>query len=623
MIRNLLQNIRIQAILVFIIAGLQYANTSDHAYAWDDAIVITENTRVQKGLKNVSELFENIKTNETQNRYGYRPISLLSFATDVQLFGLNPKASHKVNIVLYGLLSVLVLMFSNMLFPDRKIETLLITLLFTVHPLHTEVVANIKSRDEILALGFGLLGLMSYYRGLVSNVWHYKLLSLLFFIMAFLSKESAVTLLGVALTMPWAVFDPTRHWAHFKKSLTVIGFFAVIIAIRIFVYSDAFFQSNDFELQQKGILVQDGFVGNPLVDATWSQRIATAVFLICYFVFRFFVPYPLLHDYSYNQFQVQNFQSPVVWIALPILIGLTIIMLHGFANRRPHGFGVAFFLITCSVYLHVVQMAPDIFAERFLFVPSLGICISFLTLFEMHKIKTPIMAAAAILLIPMFSYGMYRNNAWQDNRTLLETDLPNLENCVRANYNYALFLHSEYYGLPPSAQAAAKGQILFYYEHTMELTDRLFNVYIDLGSAYMEFGHPDKAHAIFSAAAEKYGHLSLPWVQLGKYHMSFQEYSKAVPYFKRAIQNGSKNSDYHYLLAICLFNSGWYEEAINTMLEGERFGVSSPGYHSLLARLYAKLGEIQDARHALERGLNLYPQDLGLLQSLEQLDQQP
>ncbi len=47
----------LKMLLVFLLAVLQYANTADHDYAWDDAIVLTENTRVQEGLKDIPGLF--------------------------------------------------------------------------------------------------------------------------------------------------------------------------------------------------------------------------------------------------------------------------------------------------------------------------------------------------------------------------------------------------------------------------------------------------------------------------------------------------------------------------------------------------------------------------------------
>jgi tetratricopeptide (TPR) repeat protein len=606
-------------LLVFTLAVLQYVNTANHDYAWDDAIVITENSRVQKGLTDIPELFENIKSNETQNRYGYRPIALLSFAADIHFFGLDPKASHRINILLYGLLAMVVLLFLDNLFPESKHLNLIITAIFVVHPLHTEVVANIKSRDEILAMGFGLLSLLFYIRSITVPNWKLLIVSLILIVLAFLSKESAITFVGFALFLPWILFDFSDHRGNLKKIIPLVAAIATLIAIRSFTYSELFFQSNDFDLSEKGLFHEDGYVGNPLFDSDVSGRIATAIFLVPYFIYRFIVPFPLVHDYSYDQFAVQDFGEPMVYVSAIILLFLVIITLYGVSKKQMFASGLLFFLITCSIYLHIVQIAPDIFAERFVFVPSLGLCIALLGGFQLLKFRKHTTTLAIALAVPMFAYSWQRNKAWESNEVLLKTDLPRLTECVRANYNYALFLHGQYYRLPVHRQNDAKLEILRYYEHTMELTDRLFNVYFDLGAAYMEFGQPDKAYAIFQRASKKYPESSLPFVQLGKYHMSFKEYARAIPYFKRAMKNGAKNSDFNYLMAICLFNSGWFEEAIGTILEGEKLGVSSPAYYSLIARLYLKLDQKENAKAALERGLIAYPYDQGLKNELNQI----
>lgn len=616
-----LKNIKLQSALIFLLAILQYANTANHDYAWDDAIVLTENTRVQKGLSDIPDLFRNIKSNETQNRYGYRPVALLSFAADVELFGMNPKAAHKVSILLYGLMCLVVLLFVRMVFPNSPIGVFLITALFVVHPLHTEVVANIKSRDEVLALGFGLLSVMSYAKAIEGKGRRWFAVSLVLMVLAFLSKESAITLIAIAFVMPWVLGNASAHIANVKKSLPLLIFLGLLLVIRGIAYSDWVFENNDLDLAQKGLYIEDGYVGNPLFDADFATKIATAFFLLVYFIFRFFMPYPLVHDYSYNQFAVQQFSNPVVWVSVAAVLVLVVFTIYGLLKKKPFGIGFLLFLTSSSIYLHLVQIAPDIFAERFLFVPSLGICISQLSLLSVSKLKKVPLILLGVSIIPSFAYTLQRNEAWKDNRTLLETDIPRLENCVRANYNYALYLHNEYYQLPESKRPAAKDEILGYYEQTMAITDRLFNVYIDLGGAYMEFGYPEKALDIFTKASKKYPELSLPWVQLGKYYMSFKQYAKAIPYFKRAMKVGAKNSDYHYLMAICLFNSGWYDEAVETMLEGEKLGVSSSAYHSLIARLYVKLGKTQAAIDALNRGLQLYPQDQGLKNSIIQLQQ--
>ena len=65
---SVLKDIRLLYLLVFAVALIQYANTAEHGYAWDDAIVLTENSRVQKGLTDIPELFANIKTHKIENR---------------------------------------------------------------------------------------------------------------------------------------------------------------------------------------------------------------------------------------------------------------------------------------------------------------------------------------------------------------------------------------------------------------------------------------------------------------------------------------------------------------------------------------------------------------------------
>lgn len=607
-------------LLVFAVAVAQYWNTAGYDYAWDDAIVLTENTRVQKGWKDIPELFKNIKSNETEYRYGYRPIALLSFATDVQFFGMNPKAAHKTNILLYGLLCALILYFLNSQFPNNGWPNVIITILFAVHPLHSEVVANIKSRDEILAMIFGLGGLLAYRNSMLKTKWFWYLLSASLMILAFWSKESAITFVGVAFLLAWYSLKQIEWKAFLRKMMPVVALLVVLVCIRVFVYSDVFFQNNDLLLRAKGMFHQDGFVGNPLFAATWSERIATAIFLVAYFAFRMVSPLPLVHDYSYNQFPVMNWGNYEVWLSGMIFMLMLVAMVIGLRKRSELGFGIAFFLITTSIYLHLAQIAPDIFGERFTFVPSLGIGIALLSLYRLNFRKMMLNFLLVMAIFPLSAITWKRNLAWKDNDTLLKTDLPNLTNCVRANYNYALFLHRQYYTLPKNEQAEASLLVLHYYEHTMALTDRLFNVYLDLGGAYMEFGRPEKAKVLFEKAIVQYPDLSAPYVQMGKYYMSFKDWNAAIPYFEKALHNGAMNSDYHYLLAICQFNTLQHEKAIETLLDGEKLGVSSSAYHSLIARLFKNRLMYGEAKDALERGLKLYPNDPGLSKDLILID---
>ncbi len=157
---------------------LLYANTLGHGYAFDDSIVITENSFTQQGFGGIYDLmtkdfFIGIYGEQGMELTGgrYRPLSLVMFAVEYQFFGLNPFVGHFINVLLYALTAFLLFkVLRNWL---SKIEggaiiALITSLLFIAHPIHTEVVANIKSRDEILSFLLVLVTLQALHK-LVTN----------------------------------------------------------------------------------------------------------------------------------------------------------------------------------------------------------------------------------------------------------------------------------------------------------------------------------------------------------------------------------------------------------------------------------------------------------------------
>jgi len=624
---SLMENKWIPYVLIFSLAVAQYANTRNHDFAWDDAIVLTENSRVQKGWSDIPELFENIKSSKTENRYGYRPISLLSFATDVQFFGLDSKASHRISILLYSILCLIVFLFLQQIFPEHKWQNFLATLLFVVHPLHTEVVANIKSRDEILAMIFGLLAMLFYLKATKkSSVLNYGLF-LILLVVAFLSKENAVVFSGVALLLTWYKLSDTAELMEWVKRILPLAIsLCLLVGIRLFAYSDNFFQNTDRELYEKGIFIQDGFVGNPIfsLESDFVLKWLNIIYIGAFHLYKFIVPFPLVHDYGYNYLQLVDLTDYQTYLSLIVAVVMVLITVITIRKRSIVGFGLGFFIITASVYLHIVELAPDIFGERFVFVSSLGLCVAAVGLtfkvIKSNRLRPVVFVFWLSVSVVFFSVGWNRNKAWKDNKTLLQTDLVILKDGARLNYNYALYLHRTYYQLPEEEKASMQDSILKYYNRTIEITDRLLPAYLDLGGAYMEFGRPEKARNIFVETIAKYGHLSAPYVQMAKYHMSSKEFSEAIPYLEKAIEYGSKNSDYHYLLAICQFNEGQHQQAIATLDVGEKLDVSDGPYLALMVRLHLRMNEVDKARRVLRRGLTQFPGDASLLEMKERVD---
>ncbi|MBA3286262.1 MAG: hypothetical protein H0U27_14555, partial [Nitrosopumilus sp.] len=153
----------IMGFVLAIIAFLLYVNTLGHGYVLDDVSVITANFHVQKGFEGISDIIK------SSYRAGYwfgqdelyRPLSLVMFAIQWELSPENPALGHWMNVILYAVTSFLLFIMLRMVM--RKINPFilfLISLLYVAHPIHTEVVANIKSLDEIMSFLFVIISLI-------------------------------------------------------------------------------------------------------------------------------------------------------------------------------------------------------------------------------------------------------------------------------------------------------------------------------------------------------------------------------------------------------------------------------------------------------------------------------
>jgi protein O-mannosyl-transferase len=151
--------VKIQALLIFLFAVLLYANTFTHDYAVDDMIVIQKNKLTNQGFAGIGKIMT------TDAFYGFFGEDY-TFAIEVEFFGQNPHISHVINSILYGVTCVLIFLLLLHLFKTHITEQwqltipLIAALLYTAHPLHTEAVANIKGRDEVMGMLFSVLTLL-------------------------------------------------------------------------------------------------------------------------------------------------------------------------------------------------------------------------------------------------------------------------------------------------------------------------------------------------------------------------------------------------------------------------------------------------------------------------------
>ncbi len=219
-----------KALVIFCFAFLLYANTIKHDYAWDDYAVIVNNQHTQAGFTGLPQIFtEKVYLPERQS---YRPIAQTSFAIEVAVFGNNPHVGHFFNVLLYALTCVALFYFLQLLFGGRvKWLPFYASLLFVVLPVHAESVANIKSRDELLMLFFGLLALSFVAKGIATMQWRWLAVALGLFTLSALSKENAITLLGIVPILFAYIHPQPVQWLSQQWQSRRILFIGLTIAL--------------------------------------------------------------------------------------------------------------------------------------------------------------------------------------------------------------------------------------------------------------------------------------------------------------------------------------------------------------------------------------------------------
>ncbi|MGD1844336.1 MAG: glycosyltransferase family 39 protein [Salibacteraceae bacterium] len=439
----------ILAILIGVVGFVLYTNTLSHGYVLDDFSVIEKNNIIRQGFSAIPTIFK------TSYRAGYeaghnslfRPLSLVMFAMEWGISPNNPGFHHFVNILLYGLGGGVLFLTLIRLFGNRNVMIAFIAaMLFIAHPLHTEVVANIKSRDEILLLLFGALALNRFLRYMDTGQLKQLLYSVGWYFLAILSKESAITFLAL---FPLALYFFRDHSLKkiLQSSAVFLGPALIYLFWRTAVLGDLTGHSKVARIDNLLMFAQND----------WLTQKATAVMIIGKYLLLLIFPHPLVNDASYNQIPLAGLNNPYFWLSFLVLVGLAIYGIRGLKKKDPVAFGIAFFFITFSIYSNLIITIGSSYGERFLFIPILGftIAVAFLlarflkfdredhqqqslsALLGEHKPGLAILAVVVLL----FGYKTIdRNPDWESELTLYSADVVHSPNSARMRYYYGMVL---------------------------------------------------------------------------------------------------------------------------------------------------------------------------------------
>jgi hypothetical protein len=642
--------------------------------AYDDEQVIKKNEFVLKGIKGIPGIltedmyYSYHKLTNRQNILEggrYRPLSIVSFAIEQQMVGTkhdsvpwhfiwdvngNGKADpeedivkdyvlnsedfyarglglrHFTNVLFFALAIGLIYVFLARYTSIQPDVVFIACILFALHPIHAEVVANIKSRDELFSIFFifaSFIFFFRYYQKL--NKQDLILFSLAFFL-ALMSKEYALLLPGLLFIMLY-LFTNESIKVFFKPQfllatlmfigLSAIAYFffqqvmlVLIVVIIYLIVGIKKFKKDSLSLlfwamampfavylllrlnATTGVgnkeLFYSNVITNPYLLASPSQIIATKYYVLWKYISLLFYPHPLICDYSFSSIAYRDFASPEVWFSIITYTFIILFLIYTLVKRQIIAFPLLVFIIFLFPVSNLVINIGATMGERLIFHASLGFCliiawpVQYILKFNWsnHPIGRFILYSVLFCYTALFfSLTINRNKDWENNTTLSSADYPKAPNNIS-------LINSESGQLNLKAEKTRdtilKVKLL---KQSIELIDKG----LQLNGAYTSF-YETLALDFFSlkeyknaVSAARAGlkldslnfacravieSVSIEYNKIGIEEVQKKNYENSISYFNNSIKLNPKNTDAFYNKAVAFKYQGDTLNAVNSIKQG-------------------------------------------------------
>ncbi len=545
--------------------SFDFINLDDHSYVYLNGPLLS-------GL-NVETFKWAFGTFHSSN---WHPLTWLSHALDVNLFGLNAGAHHAVNVILHLANSCLVFIVFRAYTGDLW-KSAVAAFLFAVHPAHVESVAWISERKDVLSTMFWLLTMLAYVRFARSPVASggvfrkitspFFLLTAAMMALGLLAKPMLVTLPFVLLLLD---FWPLRRFERIRNILPFVieklPLFALAVASSVITY-----------LAQKASGSVLGLDRVPVEDRILNSAVSYVKYIIV-----MFYPADLGVWYPFDP----AIGTAAFAASLAVLLAVTAVAVWQIRDRPYFAFGWFWFLGTLVPVIGLVQVGSQSMADRYTYIPYVGLFIIVIwgtaELLQKFEIDVRVVGAVCLVVISVLAFVANRQASyWKNSETLYTRTL------AVTNDNYFLMsLLCRHYIDKTSVENAER--------RCTELLDKTSN--------YME------------------AHNTIGWlrVELGRYDDALISYNKAL-------QISPNSAIVHSNISVALSKKGDTEQAEKYLrralelsdktLSGEALAYT----YNALGEAYAAKKDIVKARSSFETALR-YDQKFGTArENLEKL----
>jgi tetratricopeptide (TPR) repeat protein len=399
-------------LLIFLVALAVYAGTIGHGFVFDDDIAVVRNSHI-RSLSSVPEIFASTEWagGGLQNRL-YRPLTVTTYALNYRLSGLSPWSYHLVNVVLHGMVSVLVFGLA-LRWRLSTITAALAALIFAVHPIHTEAVASIVGRRDLLAALFMLTMILAHSRA--SRRGGFELLvPILAYVCAMLSKEVGAVGIGLVLLHDYLLVQrqPTGRRVD-RRTLILYGSYAVLLL--------AFLAVRYVVVGGVGVGAVSPF-DNPAAQTSTGMRWLTAFAVIGKGVTLQVAPFRLSPDYSYDAIPLVEGFADLRFIASLIALAATSAFAVQKRRSRPlYLLALGWYGLCLLPASNILFPVGTIFGERLLYIPSVAVCVVAAVAVGAVSRRGPawtLPALAAVVLVSLAARSIRYASVWSDDLSL-------------------------------------------------------------------------------------------------------------------------------------------------------------------------------------------------------------
>lgn len=568
--------------VIVLLTFMVYFTALKYGFVWDDEQYIIKNDLIKDlSWKGISAIFSNFSNDN------YAPMTDLINALQYKISGLSPAAFHAGSLI-FHLLNVTLVYWFFLLLCNRRELAVVTALFFAIHPLQVESVVWVSGGSNLFSAAFFLGSIIAYLFYLRHSDKKYLLVSFSLFLLSVLSKAVAVILPLILLLIDYYKDRKFTIKALLEKvPFLIFSVGAGILTLILKSNAGAVQELDSFSFPQRIVFASYGFV-NYLLKLVFPLHLSS------------YYPYPAL----------DNGNIPIVYYGYLIAFsGIATYFYFSGRYSRKIVFGLGFFTITIFLLLQLMPVGGAIMADRYVYLPSIGIFYlsgeGFSQIWKKNQkwIATILVGAFAVF----FTVKTYsRCGVWENEMTLWTNVISQYEDAPFTYYNRGRYFMNE-----KSNDLALKD-----FNKAIALKHDFSLAYYDRGRILIDIKRYDEALNDFNKLVELRPGYAEAYNSRGVVYMNLSRFDEAVEDYTKAIELKPGYPDAFYNRGFAMMNLARFDEAVKDLSESIELKTGNADAYYNRAYSFMNLERYGEALDDFNRALELKPGDTDIYNSI-------